>query len=57
MAHVDLTDAYFHVGVVQAHRQYLRFNWLGQSYQFGALPFSLSSAPRVFTKNLAPLIA
>lgn len=57
LASVDLKDAYFHVGVTQAHRRYLRFRWLGQSYQFEALPFGLSSAPRVFTKTLAPLMA
>ena len=39
------------------HCQYLRFNWLGQSYQFEALPFGLSSALWVFTKTLAPLVA
>ena len=54
---VDLKDVYFHIGVVPAHHQYLRFHWLGQSYQFGALPFRLSSAPRIFTKTLAPLVA
>ena len=30
-ASVDLKDAYFHIRVVLVHRQYLRFNWLGQS--------------------------
>ena len=29
MASVDLKDAYFHIGVVPAHRPYLRFRWLG----------------------------
>ena len=57
LASMDLNDAYFHVRVVSVHLQYLRFNWLGQSYQFEALPFGLSSAPWVFTKTLAPLIA
>ena len=49
LASVDLKDAYFHMGVVPAHCQYLRFHWLGQSYQVRALPFGVSSAPRVFT--------
>ena len=49
MASVDLNDAYLHIGVVPAHRQYLRLHWLGQSYQFRALPFGLTSARRVFT--------
>ena len=57
MASVDLKDAYFHIRVVPSHYQCCGFNWLGQSYQFKALPFGLSSAPRVFTKTLAPLVA
>ena len=32
MASMDLKDAYFHIRVVPAHCQYLRFRWLGQSY-------------------------
>ena len=36
--------------------QFLRFRWQGSSYQFRILLFGLSSAPRVFTKTLAPLI-
>ena len=56
MASVDLKDAYFHIGVVPAHCQYLGFHWVGQSYQFRALPFGLTSAPRVFTEILAPLV-
>ena len=54
---MDLNDTYFHIGVVLSHHQYLRFCWLGQSYQFKALPFGLSLAPRVFSKTLAPLVA
>ena len=56
MANVALKDAYFHIGVVPAHHQYFRFSWLGQSYQFKALPLRLSSA-QVFTKILTPLVA
>ena len=56
MASVDLKDTYFYVPVVAAHHQFLRFSWLGMSYQF-RIPFGLSSAPQVFTKTLAPLIA
>ena len=54
---MDLKDAYFHVGVVPAHHQYLSLNLLSQLYQFKALPFGLSLALQVFTKTLAPLIA
>ena len=43
--------------MVPPHDQFLRFCWQGTSYQFSVLPFSLSSASRVFTQTLAPLIA
>ena len=56
MASMELKDAYFDVPVVAVHHQFLRFSWLGMSYQFGILPFSLS-APRVFIRTLAPLVA
>jgi len=54
---VDLKDAYFHVAIAPGHRRFLRFHWQGRSYEFQVLPFGLSSAPRVFTKVLAPVIA
>ena len=57
MSTVDLKDAYMHVPIHISHRKYLRFNVGGKSYQFKVLPFGLSSAPRVFTKVLAPVIA
>jgi len=57
LASLDLKDAYLHVPVHQPHRKYLRFVWKGQGYEFQALPFGLSTAPRAFTKILAPLIA
>ncbi len=50
-------DAYFHVAIAPCHRRFLRFHWQGQSYEFQVLPFGLTSAPRVFTKVLAPVIA
>ena len=51
MASVDLKDTYFHIRVVAAHHQFLRFSWQGTSYQFRIFPFGLSSAPRVFTDS------
>ena len=56
MASLDLHDAYFHVQVVAAHHQFLRFCWQGTSYQLRIFPYDLSSATRIFTKTLAPLI-
>ena len=36
---------------------YLKFRWEGQTWQFRALPFGLSSAPYVFTKLLKPVVS
>ena len=57
MASLDLKDVYFHVPIQAEHHKFLRFHWLGQTYQFQALPFSLSSAPQVSMKVLAPVMA
>ena len=56
MASIDLKDAYFHVLIHPSHRQFLRFVWSGVHLQYVTLPFGLSSAPRVFTKTLLPIV-
>ena len=55
-ASVDLKDAYFTVPVAKVHRKYLRFEWKGNLYEFTCLCFRLSSAPRIFTKLMKPVI-
>ena len=57
VATVDLRDAYMHVAMFKDHRKFLRFKIAGQAYQFRVLPFGLATAPRVFTKMMAPLVA
>ena len=52
---VDMKDAYFHVPIHPTSRRFLRFVFAGQVYQFRALCFGLSTAPKVFTRVLAPL--
>lgn len=54
---IDLKDAYFHISIRHNHRKFLQFSIGGISYQFKFLPFSLSTAPRVFTKCLASVAA
>jgi hypothetical protein len=54
---LDLQDAYFVVPVTSQHRKFLRFIWDGVVYQYVCLPFGLSSAPRIFTKLMKPIIA
>ena len=46
---IDFKDAYFHIPIHNQSRKYMRFHIQGQSYQFKALPFSLSTAPMEFT--------
>ena len=46
---IDFKDAYFHIPIQEQCRKYLRFHIGGQTYQFKALPFGLSTAPMEFT--------
>ena len=46
---IDFKDAYFHIPIHPQSRKFLRFHFQGQSYQFKALPFGLSTAPMEFT--------
>ena len=45
---VDFKDAYFHIPIQEQSRKYLRFHVQGQTYQFKALPFGLSTAHMEF---------
>jgi hypothetical protein len=54
---IDLTDAYFHVGIHSASRRWLRFVWQGRIFQFRVLPFGLSLSPWVFTKVVSFLVS
>ena len=47
---IDLSDAYFHIAIYPAHRKFLRFAYQGKAYEYQAIPFGLSLAPRVFSK-------
>ena len=57
MGSVDLKDAYYSVAVGYPFRKLLRFCSGGQLYEFVGMPNGLASAPRVFTKLLAPVFA
>lgn len=54
---IDLKDAYFHIKIYKGHRKYLRFQFQGIVYQFRALCFGPTSAPRVFTKIVSVVVA
>ena len=57
MAKVDLKDAYFMIPIAREDREFLKFKWQEQTFQFNCLPFGLSSAPWVFTKTTRPIAA
>lgn len=57
MASIDLKDAYYSVPIQSAYQNYLRFQFLGQLYQYTAFPNGLASCPRKFTKLLKPPLA
>lgn len=57
MVTLDLKDAYFHITIAQEHRKFLQFTLGDEHYQFTALPFGISSAPRVFTNTMAVVIS
>ena len=48
-ASIDLSDAYFHIGIHPKRQCLLRFVFKGIIYQFLALPFGLAPAPWIFT--------
>ena len=52
---IDLKDAYFHIPIKPAFRKFLRFTVGREVFQFKALPFGLTSAPREFTRVTSTL--
>lgn len=54
---LDLKDEYFHVPVHREHWKYVRFSFEGVAYEFKVLPFSLTLAPRTFTKCMDAVLA
>ena len=46
---INFKDAHFHIPIHSQSRKYMCFHIQGQSYQFQALPFGLSTAPMEFT--------
>ena len=54
---VDFKHAYYSVAVNPDDRRWLRFVWRDSHYQFTCLPQGLTSAPRIFTKLLKPVLS
>ncbi|XP_042320541.1 uncharacterized protein LOC121929246 [Sceloporus undulatus] len=56
LSSVDLQDAYLHILIHPSSRHFLHFKYGSHHFQYRALPFGLSSAPRVFTKVMVALV-
>ena len=56
MIKLDLKDAYLQVPIHKEYQCLLQFHWEQKTYQFVCLPFGLTSAPRVFTKIMKPVM-
>lgn len=53
---VDIKDAYLHVPTFPPYQKFLQFVVEDHHFQFMALLFSLSMAPQVFSRILAPIL-
>ena len=54
---IDLKDAYFSIPMDRKFQPYLCFTWAEKYFCFTCLPLGLSSAPRIFTKVMKPVVA
>ena len=56
MASIDLTDAYYSVPVENSLQNFFAFQFQGKFYRHAFLPNDLTSAPRIFTKIMKPVL-
>ena len=56
-ASLDLKDAYLHIPIAPASQRFLAFEYRGETFKFTALPFGLSTSPRVFTRVAGAVVA
>ncbi len=54
---IDIKDAYLHIPVHRKDRNWLTFRWRNKLFRFKAMPFGISSAPRIFTKLIRAALA
>ncbi|KAM9943638.1 hypothetical protein ACTFIT_001927 [Dictyostelium discoideum] len=56
MVKLDIKKAYLHVLVDPQYRDLFHFVWKGSHYRWKTMPFGLSTAPRIFTMLLRPVL-
>ncbi|KAN0018534.1 hypothetical protein ACTFIU_011152 [Dictyostelium citrinum] len=56
MVKLDIKKAYLHVLVDPHYRYLFRIVWKGVHYRWKTMPFGLSTAPRIFTMLLRPVL-
>ncbi|CAJ0956512.1 unnamed protein product [Ranitomeya imitator] len=57
LASIDIRDAYLHIPIFPPHQRFFRFAVGEEHFKFRALPLGLATAPRVFTKVMAAVMA
>ena len=55
-ASVDIQDAFWHDPIARPFQKFLGFKVKSQIYTFRALPFGLTTAPRIFTKIMTSAV-
>ena len=53
---IDLSDAFWHIGVHEAYRKYLAFRFDNVNYWWTAMPFGLRTAPYLFCKLMGTVV-
>ena len=55
-ASIDIKDAFWHVPIARHFQKFLGFRVESQIFTFNALPFGLTTAPRIFTKIMTAAV-
>ena len=53
---LDIKSVYCHIPTVRRHHCFLCFRWWGKVYQSKTFPFSLSTAPKTFTRVMKAIL-
>ena len=57
MASIDLSSAFHTINLHMDSKKFVVFEFNNKRFQFNVIPFGLTSAPRIFTKLLKPVLS